>query len=124
LAATLLQGLKEEASKQGVRLASIRPWWAAALDAANAEQPGFDLLAVRDGDALVLLAERNGQRLEAMAYDPCPAPEQAEAVVQRRSMALDIATARICRIEADFKAHVPRKGLIPAIKFVSSFANS
>jgi len=118
----VLAALNRGAAEVGVRLQSVRPWWALALDEARRDGDGVELLAAEDSDALILLSATGEHWREAAAYAPKPVAQQAEAVVQRRAMAQGIAAERVRRSRLAGCATAP--GSLPgriSAAIVSSF---
>ncbi len=121
-AAPTVEALKRTAGRAGVRLLSIRPWWALALDEVRASGEDFDLLAAEDTDALVLLSAGGEQWREAAAYAPAPVAEQAEAVVQRRAMAQGVGVERMRRARLSMPGADGTFRSSVAVALVQSFA--
>lgn len=66
-----------------LRLVSLRPWWAGALDEALATQPAPELLVIEEPDGLTLLAGRDGAWSLAEVFSPKPAADEPERTVRR-----------------------------------------
>lgn len=78
----VLDRLHALAAEQGWSPRSVRPWWAAALNAAVAGQHKPALLSVEEeGESLTLLAGAEGAW--SVVKSVVPVPEQAAAMVQR-----------------------------------------
>jgi len=84
------------AKELGVHVASIRPWWARALQQAIAEPDHLDVLAAEDSDALILLVADANQWLSADAYIPKPPRQELASLLARRAFACgaNVASAR------------------------------
>jgi hypothetical protein len=103
------------------RVASIRPWWAHALDRANLRSPGFGLFAARDSDSLTLLGCADERWNGADSYAPRPADAQIESLITRRVFSAGLAEQSICRVRLDVgRAQAAR--LWPGARAVNSFA--
>jgi hypothetical protein len=76
------------AKRARVRIKSMRPWWALALEqACQLQGRGLQMLVLRDTDASLLLAETAGQWARADAYLPQPTPEEERALAARYALA-------------------------------------
>ncbi|MBL8339738.1 MAG: hypothetical protein JNM97_23435 [Rhodoferax sp.] len=83
----VISKLHDAARGSGLRLTSIRPWWAlATAQVHNAGEP--QCCAIEDADSLVFLAAAGPAWIEAAAYAPRPSPDQARAILQRRAVAV------------------------------------
>lgn len=66
-----------------LRLVSLRPWWAGALDTALAAQPDLQLLVVEESESLTLLAGTDGSWSMAEVFSPKPSADEAARTVRR-----------------------------------------
>ena len=90
--AALRDQIEQIARAARLRIATLRPWWCAAIDSARAHllEPAR-LLAVEDGDSLTLLTAPDGDDYAALAtHAPGPGPVQARAVLARAAMAMNL----------------------------------
>ena len=89
------------AHRAKVRLLTVRPWWAQALDEALLRQPDLALIAVADTEAVTLLAAKDDVWVAADSYDPKPPALQLESLVTRRLFAAGVAELQVCRVGLD-----------------------
>lgn len=89
--------IEQIARDDGLRIATLRPWWAVATDAAVASLVGsVQLLSVEDTDSMTVFTSASGVGYAALAtYAPKPAPGQARAVVTRAAMAANLQSGDI-----------------------------
>ena len=104
-----------------VKVVSIRPWWAQALNQALARQPDLALLAAEDSEALTLLVCRGDVWVAADAYAPKPMQAELEPLVKRRLFAADLADVAACRVRLDGTALADSAQAWPAAALLPSF---
>lgn len=82
-----------------LRLVSLRPWWAGALDQALAAQPGLEMLVVEEPESLVMLAGQQGTWSMVEVLMPKPSPDEALRAVRRLMAGSSVRpemSARLC----------------------------
>lgn len=101
-----LEALHGAAKASGVRLASIRPWWAGLLDSGRLPDIArIRMLAARDSDVLTLLSvDPQGAWSSVDTYDPAPETSRIDQLLARRLVAEDLTEADLCRVEMDTSA--------------------
>lgn len=90
--------LETMAKRHGIRLSSIRPWWAAAAEHLRAKHKDGKLTALVDTDALIALAWQGDAVESASAYVPLPETEAAGALLTRLALTHGIAADRVPRL--------------------------
>lgn len=90
--------LETVAKRHGIRLSSIRPWWAAAAEHLRAKHKDGKLTALVDTDALIALAWQGDAVASASAYVPLPETEEAGALLTRLALTHGIAADRVPRL--------------------------
>jgi hypothetical protein len=80
------QVIETAARAHGIRVKSLRPWWAAALNRALTIDAQARLVAVADGDAMTLLGGQAGRFDTATGYVPAPSQEQAQQLLARMAL--------------------------------------
>lgn len=98
---SLLDALESGAQRVGVRLKSIRPWWAMAAEHLLGARNDGALTAITDPDSLVVLTSQGGRVDAANAYLPRPAGHEADALLARVALTSGIATEAIHRMAFD-----------------------
>ena len=76
------------ATGRGLRVRSVRPVWAVAIERAGAAVKQASTFACRDPDALVVLADDGQQWRNASVHRP--APRDLHALLRRTTMGLDL----------------------------------
>jgi hypothetical protein len=96
----VLDGIHSSLRQHGVRVSSIRPWWARALEGCLRREPDTKLLCVEEPGVATLLAG-DGPSL-AMTIAPCD-PAQLSALVRRVCIGqgLDVAQAALVRLDLE-----------------------
>ena len=84
-----------------VRVLSVRPWWARALDEALLRQPDLALIVVADTEAVTVLAAKVDVWVAADSYSPKPPPLMLESLVTRRLFASGVAETQVCRVSLE-----------------------
>lgn len=80
------------AARRKHRIVSIRPWWSQVLRQALQREPAVPVLAVRDCDALTVLAGSGNQFDSATTLSPVFDAEAAGAALVRMLMTADVTT--------------------------------
>ncbi|HEX6705215.1 MAG TPA: hypothetical protein VF169_10680 [Albitalea sp.] len=107
--AQTLDAIESAARRHSLRVQSLRPWWAAALDHALSRGPDARLLAVSDGDGMTVLGGR--ERFDtANGYVPAPSAEQADKVLARLALTAGLQPADVVRVRLSRTA-APHDGL-------------
>ena len=78
-----IESIYRLAAQLRVRIKSIRPAWAEAIDAAPAALRGASVMVCRDADSLTLLGLRDGRYDLASTYAPRPAAVEMDRLMQR-----------------------------------------
>lgn len=117
---SLVDALADAAKIAGFRLASIRPWWARALDRALEAEPGLRALAVVEPDAATLLVSADDLWVTGIAYHPRPLEEHVEGVLRRKLFETGVEAADLCRVGVDFDAS-PESSHWPVVRLMPSF---
>lgn len=78
-----IESIHRLAAQLRVRIKSIRPAWAEAIDAAPAALRGASVMVCRDADSLTLLGLRDGRYDLASTYAPRPAAAEIDRLMQR-----------------------------------------
>ena len=86
------------AQRAKVRVLTLRPWWARALDEALLRQPDLALIAVADTEAVTLLVANGDVWVAADCYAPMPPALQLESLVTRRLFAASVSQSQVCRV--------------------------
>jgi len=112
----LLTALMEGAKSAGVRLKSIRPWWAGALDEVLQDGKPLELFSAADTDSVVLLVGSSDSWMLATTSSPRPFDQDLERWYRRQSLSLDSAALQptVARhVEVCFGDPAPKRGLWP-----------
>lgn len=84
-----LDSIYEIATSLRVRVRSIRPAWAHAIDTAPDAHARATMLVCRDPDALTVLAMKGDSYVFAATHMPCPDEAQAGALIRRLRLSLN-----------------------------------
>jgi hypothetical protein len=95
----LLQRLEEAVYQAGRkhRIMSLRPWWSDLLRQALQRDPALPMLAVRDCDALTLLAGTGNHFDMATTFSPVIDDDAAQAALARATLTASVAAEAVLR---------------------------
>lgn len=92
----LRDGIESVAKRHRLRLAGLRPWWAAVLDSAvESSEQACRLLAVDEPDSLTILSGSEAALDSASSHVPAPAPEFLRSALTRRTLAEGIGADQV-----------------------------
>jgi hypothetical protein len=88
-----IDGIYLVAKQMGVKIKSVRPVWAVAIERAASEKHQTPVLCCRDPDGLVLLADSGSHWLHASVHEPAPTSDgELQGLLRRALLSLDVGT--------------------------------
>ena len=109
---SLIATILDAARNAGVRIVSVRPWWAGVLERRAASKS--PLLAARDTDALTVLAARDDAWSLAHSCLPRPDESRSKALLDRLTMAADVGHGPASHADIAPDAHSGLWPVVPA----------
>lgn len=97
----LVSALVDAAKSTKVKLLTVRPWWALALDEALEHKPDTVIFAAEDVDSTTVLVSQADQWLVAETSCPPPEGSRLEAIIARRAFSADSPVSEAWRARLD-----------------------
>lgn len=100
-----LRSIYSVAAALRLRVKSIRPAWAEAIDAAPSASKGARLLVCRDVDSLTLLGLQGDRYELASTYAPHPGAAEIDGLLQRLRLSRDLPAQATLEASIDVAVH-------------------
>jgi hypothetical protein len=114
-----MQAVYRTAAALHLRIKSIRPAWAEAIDAIPAAKRNVTLLVCRDVDSLTLLGQHGDHYDLASTYAPRPGTAEVDSLLRRLQLSRDLSTGATLEVSIDSSAKCQPTVVLPSLETVS-----